>query len=710
MKRISLLFAFTLIFSSINAEQISESQAASIASKYMQQQPVKALKALKMANGTDNNAEYYIFNAGNNNGFVIVSGDDELTELVAYSDKGSFVYNSNTPKNIKKWLNDYSEYVNLFREGKAKAQYENLTRGNVVVAPLLTTQWDQGAPYNELCPVERFYQCPTGCAATAMAQVMNYWEWPAQGRDSHTYVEAGSGRKHFVDFSKSTYDWANMRDTYKDNNWTDAEKNAISKLMYDCGVAINMEYSPNGSGALEHDIKTSAPEYFQYDTRHYPRNSYTTVQFLTILKKELDQKHPALFGGIGDGGGHEFVADGYDSNDFLHINWGWAGISDGYFNVNYMDPDALGTGGGSGGFYRDQSILIITPNKTNDAKTGDNYLSIVPAGYIQGYEGYIQAYTKSVKKGESMQFSVSGIWNAGGTDYIGKVGLAIFDAEGNRLTTPVLTQDLSIKATNLYTSSYMLVLNSELNNLKDGIYYVFAVSKEDRNDIETEWVRLNSLAHETIEVKGNDINAGIVQDLELRIEGPISVSNANPRPGEKITFTTNVFNPTMETAKGKLSFEIRHVDTNQRKMRLNKSINLYGASSINIEQKVTISSTFKIGEKYALVLTPTFSTNSLDFTIVTQDAYNCEFTIVDPAGVEDVAANANVTVYPNPATDHLFIETEANLISASLFSADGRLVKKVNANDIDLTDCNAGYYIVSIETENGVVNKQIIKK
>ncbi len=709
MKRISLLFAFTLIFPSINAEQISESQAASIASKYMQQQPTKTLKALKMANGNDNNAEYYIFNAGNDKGFVIVSGDDELTELVAYSDQGSFVYNAETPENIKKWLNDYSEYVNLFREGKAKAQYQELRKGNVVVAPMITTQWDQGDPYNELCPTEGYYKCPTGCAATALAQVMNYWEWPVQGRGSHSYVETAN-RSHFVDFSKSIYDWANMRDTYKNSEWNTAEKNAVSKLMYDCGVAINMEYSAQGSGALEHDIKTAAPEYFQYDTRHYPRNSYTTVQFLNILKKELDQKHPALFGGIGDGGGHEFICDGYDSNDFLHINWGWAGISDGYFNVNYMNPDAIGTGGGSGGFYRDQSILIITPNKTNNANTTDNYLSIVPAGYIQGYEGYIQATTTSAQKGESMHFALSGLWNAGGTDYSGEVGLAIFDAEGNRLSTPVSTQNISLKATNVVTSSSYFIIKSEFNELKDGIYYIFAVSKESRSDIESQWVRLNSLAHETIKVTGNEIQARVTPKLELLVEGPISVSNANPKPGEKIQFTTNIYNPTMESAQGKLNFEIRHVETNQRKMRLSKTINLYGTSSISIETNATISGTFKAGEKYAFILTPTFTSNSLDFTLVTNESYNCEFTIADPAGVEDVIADADVTVYPNPATNNVFIETEANLISASLFSADGRLVQQVNANDIDLTDCNAGYYIVSIETENGIVNKQIIKK
>ena len=367
-----LLFSFVLlsVCGSVSAEQISVSQAASIAEKYLGEAvnvgqnlgPAK-MKGLQMS---AESPEYYVFNTDGKKGFVIISGDDELTELVGYSNEGEF-RSENAPENLRAWLDGYAVFVRSVRDGVSRPMRASVNNATPVVEPLVTTRWNQGEPYNLLCPYDSSVgvTCPTGCAATSMAQLINYHEWPVQGKGTKSY-NSSYGRLT-VDFSKSVYDWANMKDRYEsyydsDNNiineWNDTEANAVAKLMYDCGVALEMGYGPDASGAYDTDMPLALCDYFGYHADLITRDGYTEEEFLSRIKEELDNQHPLVFNGQGSLGGHSFIVDGYDSNDYLHVNWGWGGLSDGYFNVSYMNPADLGTGGGSGGFNSMQSIIV----------------------------------------------------------------------------------------------------------------------------------------------------------------------------------------------------------------------------------------------------------------------------------------------------------------------------------------------------------------
>ena len=221
-----------------------------VAAKYADIDIKSHPQRMKAAGKQQKAAAYYAFNIGDNDGFVIVSGDDSLTELVGYSDSGSFDPD-NMPDNMRSWLQAYSGYVASVQAGDSKAKRQQL--GNVttiVVRPFVTTEWNQGEPYDRLTPLlDNGAHCATGCVATAMAQVMKYYEWPERGEGSNSYEYDPYGTLS-MDFSQSVYDWENMLDIYssyyEEGNivpeYNDGQAGAVAKLMYDCGISVNMMY------------------------------------------------------------------------------------------------------------------------------------------------------------------------------------------------------------------------------------------------------------------------------------------------------------------------------------------------------------------------------------------------------------------------------------------------------------------------------------
>ena len=324
---------------------------------------------------------FYVFNAGNE-GFVIVAGDDNVSPILGYSYEGAFDPN-NIPPNAQKWLEGYKNEIRYVIEQEISAteqiqrewtDYYNNTprqvRKSGSVAPLVSTKWNQGTYYNAMCPGSGNNKAVTGCVATAMAMIMKYWNYPVMGSGFRSYNSQNYGTLS-ANFGITTYDWNNMPNQLTASS-TQTQKDAVATLMYHCGVSVNMNYSPSGSGAYtvgpapssEHALKT----YFGYKNTLSGKNksSYTDANWKNLLKTELNNGRPILYSGHGSGGGHAFVCDGYDDNDFFHFNWGWGGTGpDGYYAINALNPPALGTGGGSGGFNTSQQAIIgIEPNET----------------------------------------------------------------------------------------------------------------------------------------------------------------------------------------------------------------------------------------------------------------------------------------------------------------------------------------------------------
>ena len=301
--------------------------------------------------------EFYIFSV-NAKGFVLVSGDDRALPILAYSLKDSFVAKE-MPEHVKDWLEGYEQQIADMRERDipagpevTDAWYGLLEEGDTPlplsspVTPLVTTTWNQSPLYNNLCPYDSRYgsRTVTGCVATAMAQIMRYWSWPVSGSGAYTYTHSTYGTLS-ANFN-TVYDWSNMP-TALDTSSTSAEIAATALLNYHCGVAVRMDYGPSatgGSGAYitggenYHSAGFALKSYFKYKTREAYERNYDYTSWIALLKNELDNNRPILYGGRGSSGGHAFVCDGYNSDDKFHFNWGWGGSYNGYYTIGSLNP------------------------------------------------------------------------------------------------------------------------------------------------------------------------------------------------------------------------------------------------------------------------------------------------------------------------------------------------------------------------------------
>lgn len=389
----------------VSAAPIDRAQAERIARNFVQKgrnavAPFRLLKAKEAVAGDKADADvqpYYVFNStARDGGFVIVSGDDRFASVLGYADSGSFSLDD-APDNVRQWMQQYARYVEAYwakgEDGGTVSAGE--TAPTVVAGPLLgDIEWGQDYPFNEQCPTYaegtntvHYY---TGCVATAATQIMRYWKYPERGTGSKTYTAKGMTLS--ADFASTTYDWANMLADYPKGStfFTKEQTDAVATLAAHFGVAVEMEYEKAGSGAVPMLVPAALKKYFGYD-RHVAllkRNYYSTGEWMDIMRREIDAGRPVYYGGASDSGsgGHAFVADGYDSNGYVHINWGWYGKSNGYFLVNRLNPDELGEGGGTGGYNLDQEMVIgIQPPADNGADVllplyGSTRLGVIASG------------------------------------------------------------------------------------------------------------------------------------------------------------------------------------------------------------------------------------------------------------------------------------------------------------------------------------------
>lgn len=357
--------------------------------------------------GDDNFKSCYIFNRGENAGFMVVAADDAVTPLLGYSDEGAFDP-ADIPANMKDFLAGYaaeirwaSQHPDMVRPRKASPERDP-------IEPICKTEWSQEEPFNLQCPVMGGYRAVVGCVATAMAQIMKVHNWPVKGVGSNSYSIRYGGQDYNIssNFAAHTYDWANMLDTYPyTNSGTTAQQNAVALLMSDCGVAVNMNYSPQASGANGNVASYALVNNFNYDKgmRQLYRTSYYLNEWNDLAYSELVAGRPTLICGSNSEAGHAFVCDGYSSDDFFHINWGWRGMSDGYFLLSVLDPEQQGTGGSSDGYNNNQRMAVGIQPPTAQNQVAYNLINT--GGFSTGASSY--------QRSASVTFSADGggFWN-----------------------------------------------------------------------------------------------------------------------------------------------------------------------------------------------------------------------------------------------------------------------------------------------------------
>ena len=371
MKKLFLVLLALGMGLPMGAKQIDEASALKSASTFCRKG--SRLKSVRSTNdlvlsytATNANGDnlYYVFNSKSGNGFVITSADDCVPRVLGYGTSDNFDINA-VNDNMRYWLENLSNEITYAidnnQAGSAvEAAVEKASANRKPVPVIMSTKWNQDSPYNDLCPtLSNGSRAATGCVATAMAQVMNAHKWPEKGVGSHSYTSGTNNFSLRCDFENTKFDWANMHDTYK-GTVTSAQKSAVATLMKACGVSIDMDYD-SSSGTQTSLVSEALIQYFDYDRsiRYLRRSVVSGSEWENIIYNDLSNSMPVIFGGQSSGGGHCFVCDGYSQDGYFHFNWGWGGMSDGFFLLTALNPGSQGIGGSStnDGFNSQQGIV-----------------------------------------------------------------------------------------------------------------------------------------------------------------------------------------------------------------------------------------------------------------------------------------------------------------------------------------------------------------
>lgn len=426
------------------AKEIALRQAAQLGISMDEASSAKA-KSKRVKSVSGEVPAYYVFPNGEGKGFTVVSGDDRLPEVVGYSDKGTYD-EENLPSNYVGFMKAYEEMVGQLDNGDSRASasiaeakalrssgYQQPT-----VAPLLgSIQWNQIIPYNKMCPMYNSTdRSVTGCVATAMAQVMMYYRCPQSLQaDIPAYVTKKYGIAIGRINKGEIYDWDNMLPqyaSYEPLNYTDAQAAAVAKLLYHCGVACEMDYGPSSGANVTPGILST---YFGYDSdlmQDVNRDVFTLAEWSQIMDKELTAKRPILYSGQSSDGGHEFVCDGTDGNGLYHINWGWGGYQDGYFDVTILNPDKGGAGSGSAPDGYNQSCSMIIGIAPDNGKVDEPLVEVAPVVMI-GSGNSTLSFTESTRTKLTDTFGVTTnnlISNQSAKDFTGYFAYGIQQADG----------------------------------------------------------------------------------------------------------------------------------------------------------------------------------------------------------------------------------------------------------------------------------------
>ncbi|MDO5569922.1 MAG: C10 family peptidase [Bacteroidales bacterium] len=511
-----------------------------------------------------NNDNFYIYNISDNSGFVIVASDDIVSPILGYSTENG-ISEDNLPPAFTAWMENYSEYISYIKEKSdassvsingnepltvnyslsnngsspltgnhslSDKETNSLTANYSVsldesqslitkslfsdqVDPLLgNIEWNQSYPYNMY--IDKNY--PTGCVATAGAQIMKYYQYPS----------SGVGQKNGIDFSSVVYDWSSMTDTYS-NSSTLQSCMAVGTLMKHIGAAVNMKYASGGSAAVDYDLAKALRDNFSYDKniQELQRNYYSLDIWKSILRNELDNERPVVYSGHSNSDGHTFVCDGYDNNDKFHINWGWSGYCNGYFVLTELVPTGdLGLGAGSGTYNLNQRMIIgICPPNENSRPIYEITLDNAPT------------FSKTtVSKNEAFAATFPKITNWGIIAYKDILGIGIY--KDNVLVASLGEKTISINGQIIYTN---IPLNLTLpDNIEDGSYEIYPYYVEKGEKVRLKALSSNNFSYE-LKVDGN---SATISDNKPKADVILTsmIENTELIQGKDATFTLNVEN------------------------------------------------------------------------------------------------------------------------------------------------------------------------
>ena len=466
-------------------------QAACVASEFLSSKNTPAVRRMQQAEKAeavtapveiaytqmqvDNEPAVYVFNG--EDGFVLVSAEDDARAVLGYSDHGRFDA-TDMPENMQFWLQMYADELARYEANKPvlKAGQVSMHRAKraatdsyPTITPILgDVEWGQDEPYNNLCPTVGGERSVTGCVATAISQIMYVHKYPTKGTGSKTYTTESHGLQLNVNFGATTYDWGNMLPYYK-NNYNSTQANAVATLMYHVGVAADMDYDPDGSGAISSAALAAITEYFGYNKSIHvlPKDFMKEETVLQTVASDLQEGRPVyISGSTVNQEGHAFVCDGMQSDGYLHINWGWNGSGNGYFALSALDPENQGTGGSASDLAFTEGVCLYTNIKPT---VGGEAMPLITVDKLT------RTSSDAINKTTAVGFSLDAFTSTGIATAAGMVTYFIYNNAGevvNKVEIGTFELDPGYCYTNAINISQKLPSNLAQGNYELEIRYI----------------------------------------------------------------------------------------------------------------------------------------------------------------------------------------------------------------------------------------------
>ena len=552
MKRTILLML--TVFANIllaNADPITKAQALSIASKYINKPILSGNSPKTRSSQTNEQPAYYIFTNPNSKKFVIISGESKLNELVGYGDKMTENPNDQPPY-FKLFLKEYERVV---KEVRSKATATTPQRPiKRKVEPLLTCKWSQYDPFNKYTPLSNRQHTPTGCVATATAQVMFYNKWP-KNRPQDYIASTGDDAK-----KSATYWWDEMKNTTNEMR-TEHSRQAVGVLMSDIGKAVNMRYYYRGSDSNLQYACNALRDKFDYTVRYLDKNFLPANDFLTEVMQEISDGYPVLV----VGGPHAFVYDGYDEQGLIHTNWGWGGENDGYFDINIVTLNVSGFALNSGTFWDDISVVFAHPNDGKaapfkDIERGLDARTTTSLTIDKTEANRSESFSAKIEKLGSYS-SVKGELGV----FTGKVALALYNDKNERVKIFNSTAGDQTWAS-IFTSMSFDVTDINFTGIADGNYRlvpVFSEMLDTKTKEHGDWKPINHANEIEVKLTPNavQLNTNNPKDVVVIEKAPSLLAPYYEGSGFKGAYSFTMYNPGREEVRGELVMTLRNQET-----------------------------------------------------------------------------------------------------------------------------------------------------
>lgn len=640
MKR-TILLVLT-VFANIllaNAYPITKAQALSIASKYIHKPILSGNSPKTRSSQANEQPAYYIFTNANDKKFVIISGESKLNELVGYGDKMTETPNDQPPY-FKLFLKEYERVVKEVRSKAATTTPQRPIKRKV--EPLLTCKWSQYDPFNKYTPLSNGQHTPTGCVATATAQVMFYNKWP-KNRPQDYIASTGDDAK-----KSATYWWDEMKNTTNDMR-TEHSRQAVGVLMSDIGKAVNMRYYYRGSDSNLQYACNALRDKFDYTVRYLDKNFLPANDFLNEVMQEISDGYPVLV----VGGPHAFVYDGYDEQGLIHTNWGWGGENDGYFDINIVTLNVSGFALNSGTFWDDISVVFAHPNDGKatpfkDIERGLDARTTTSLTIDKTEANRSESFSAKIEKLGSYS-SVKGELGV----FTGKVALALYNDKNEQVKIFNSTASDQTWAS-IFTSMSFDVADINFKGIADGNYRlvpVFSEMLDTKTKEHSDWKPINH-ANEIevrLTVDAVHFNTNNPKDVVV-IEKSPSVLSPFYEDAGNAAFSFTMYNPGREEVRGDLVMTLTNQETkevfNGYLLTPNVVAQRLGYSTFIIKMLTLYYSSGKVGKlpkgKYDVTLSIKVNRNGTDINVPIKmkepfkievlpklDNGNIQFTFVD---------------------------------------------------------------------------------